>query len=321
VHFGYGGAEPDRLLLICHHLVTDGISRGILLENLEQLCTRLEAGDRLSSAAPRRGGYLAWAERLHRYAADPELLAELPYWLEQSPAELATPDGLTGQAACFGDLETLEHTLTAAETDSLREAARRTKVGMSDVFTWAAAAYLAEWTGRSEAVFATTGHGRERLFPGLDPTRTTGWFQTMYPVRIPVSTLSAPVEAAAATADLLARVPHSGIGYTLLRHCYPDPAVRACLAERPEPWIAVNYMGSFSFDETTEGASLFEVCHAPLGSPQDPRGRWPYPVDLAGWIVGGRLRLGSNHAPTLVPAPLVRALLEGVADRMLAFRA
>ena len=40
------------------------------------------------------------------------------------------------------------------------------------------------WTGRQRVLVDLEGHGREEIFPGVDLSRTVGWFTTMFPVAL-----------------------------------------------------------------------------------------------------------------------------------------
>jgi len=58
--------QGQRLVLICHHLVTDGLSWGAVVTDLQRLY--------LGQARARAGGtYKAWVEGLIRFAATPEV--------------------------------------------------------------------------------------------------------------------------------------------------------------------------------------------------------------------------------------------------------
>src|SRR5690606_4810024 len=70
----------QRLLLVIHHLVVDGVSWRILLEDLEQAYAQRLAGQPLS-LAPRTSSYQAWSAQLHEQV--PAFLGQLPYWQAQ----------------------------------------------------------------------------------------------------------------------------------------------------------------------------------------------------------------------------------------------
>ncbi|HEX6240910.1 MAG TPA: amino acid adenylation domain-containing protein, partial [Polyangiales bacterium] len=72
----------ERLLVVIHHLVVDGVSWRILLEDLASAYEALGRGEEPVFAA-KTSSFKAWADRLEAYAASAEMARELPYWLAQ----------------------------------------------------------------------------------------------------------------------------------------------------------------------------------------------------------------------------------------------
>jgi non-ribosomal peptide synthase protein (TIGR01720 family) len=313
-HLTFGGDEPDRLLIVAHHLVTDAVSRGILIEELDALCGGLLAGT-TPHLPPAATSYGHWTQRLRAHAGSAAVAAELPYWLAQRAdgREPFAPDR-PDTPAVLGTLRTVTVDLTQAETVALHGAARRFGAGMRDLLVWAVAREAVAPGG--DVVVATTGHGREDLFADLDVARTVGWFQVLYPVRL---RLDAGDDAGSLdeVRRQLAAVPTNGLGYGLLRYAAPDPAVRQRLAALPPPVIAVNYMGEFGFTDVPSDEELFDVCHEPFGPTEDPAGRWPYRLDLAAAMAGGRLRIELSHGGEAYRPETTDAILHAVKLRLL----
>ncbi|WP_143070888.1 condensation domain-containing protein, partial [Streptomyces malaysiense] len=88
------------------------------------------------------------------------------------------------------------------------------------------------------------GHGREEL-PGVDLSRTVGWFTTVYPVALDAGEGDAAASVRAVK-EQLRRVPDKGIGYGLLRYLNEDTAGE--LSGGAVPQIGFNYLGRFTSD-------------------------------------------------------------------------
>jgi non-ribosomal peptide synthase protein (TIGR01720 family) len=313
VHFGLTD-EPDRLLLICHHLVTDGVSRALLLEDLQTALTQLAAGEE-PRFLPKTTAYRDWARGLETYRHDEGLADELPFWLAQAPGAEQLPADMPGTVT-FGTLETIGTTLDAEITTGLREFAREHRIGVSDLLIWAAVRLAADWSGHQEWTIATTGHGREALFDDVDVSRTLGWFQILYPVRLRLPETTDAVAAVAGIAGQLREVPRGGIGHGLLRFGHSDPEVRQRLSMPPQ--LTVNYMGAFGFEDVSSADELFDLCRGPFGEAQDPTGVWPSPLDVVGTLVGDRLRLELNFGTQVHQPATVERLLDELAGLLAA---
>jgi hypothetical protein len=300
VHFRLGPDQPDRLLIVNHHLVVDAMSRGVLLADLELLCRQLAAGQAPCLPAGTTS-YQDWSRRLSAHARSGLARAELPFWLEQAAGDVRLPVDHPGGQPTFGSLRTVEAVLPEAGTATLRRVAVARAARLSDLVAAVLATVLADWTGHGDCGLALAGHGRADLFGDLDLSRTVGWFQVFYPVwlRVPAPGAgSAPFAGSdpgagsdpqrlAEVVRQLRQVPGNGIGYGLLRYGDPDPDLRNQLAALPRPEVTFNFMGDFGFAATPAGSDLFEVPTGPFGPPQDDRGSWPYLLDVvARWSTG-----------------------------------
>ena len=71
--------QGDRLLIVIHHLVIDGISWRILFEDIETLFRKFENGEPLSLPL-KSDSFKDWALRLSQYADSPAFLEQKEYW-------------------------------------------------------------------------------------------------------------------------------------------------------------------------------------------------------------------------------------------------
>src|SRR6202000_323613 len=67
-----GGERSRRLLLVIHHLVVDGVSWRILLEDLERGYRQLESGQALALGS-KTSSFQQWAGRLAEYGRGAEV--------------------------------------------------------------------------------------------------------------------------------------------------------------------------------------------------------------------------------------------------------
>ena len=276
VWFDAGDAASGRLLLTVHHLAVDGVSWRILLPDL---VTAWGGGE----LDPVPTSFRRWAQRLAAEASDPARARELPLWDDV----LATPDPVLGSrpldpaADTFGTARHLTLDLPADVTGPLLTEVPAAFHGrVNDVLLTGLALAVAEWrrergTGDETAVLIDLeGHGREEVVPGVDLSRTVGWFTSIHPVRIDAGWVepSDVREGGQAVGTALKRVkeqlreiPDNGIGYGLLR--YLNPAARERLAGTPQ--IAFNYLGRSAVPEATDWGPADQADADALGPGQD----------------------------------------------------
>jgi non-ribosomal peptide synthase protein (TIGR01720 family) len=131
-------------------------------------------------------------------------------------------------------------------------------------------------------------HGREALSEDVDLSRTVGWFTTLFPIRLDISTANAD-EALRRISEQLRRVPHGGIGFGVLRDLTGDPAMEQSMRELPHPEVSINYVGRS--DELYASQSLFVPHDAmrPRVSQRPRRGRRD--IEITAGVRGGRFYL------------------------------
>ncbi|MCO8171823.1 condensation domain-containing protein, partial [Pseudomonas sp. 21LCFQ02] len=140
----------QRLLLVIHHLVVDGVSWRVLLQDLQDAYRQALAG-KTPQLPVKTSAFKAWGERLQQYAVG--LDGELPYWqcqLEGAPVGL--PDAQVGASLQNRHRESVQVRLNADLTQRLLQqapAAYRTQV--NDLLLTALAGVVCRWSGADSA--------------------------------------------------------------------------------------------------------------------------------------------------------------------------
>jgi amino acid adenylation domain-containing protein/non-ribosomal peptide synthase protein (TIGR01720 family) len=277
----------QRLLLAIHHLVVDGVSWRVLLEDLQTLLSQAQAGSAPTLPA-KTSAYKTWAERLQDYARSPALETELDDWqsaLADAPTDLPRDRSDGGLRNEHG--QKVVASLDAQLTRQLLQdapAAYRTQV--NDLLLTALARVIARWSGERSVLIQLEGHGREDLFDDIDLTRTLGWFTSLFPVSLtPADDLAASIKA---VKEQLRAVPGKGLGFGLLRYLGSSHAQQT-LAALPTPRITFNYLGQF--DGQFDDGALFVPSSERSGVAQDeqaPLANW---LSIEGQVYGGELSL------------------------------
>ncbi|MDG1582075.1 non-ribosomal peptide synthetase, partial [Pseudomonas sp. GOM6] len=234
--------QADRLLLAIHHLVVDGVSWRILLEDILAAYRQLEAGQlvRLQSKSQ---SYKRWTEALQNWACSEAAQIELDAWCSRlSGPALALPRELDGISATHGDKREVRLALDAAETKRLLQAPAQLGVRIDALLLSALTRALCRWSGQPGLRVNLEGHGREALAGELDLSRTIGWFTSLYPLQLPH--LDDPQLQLQRVQQHLEQIKHGGQGYGVLRWL-GDAQAQASLAELPSAEVIFNYLGQY----------------------------------------------------------------------------
>ena len=257
--FDFGSETPGRLLLLIHHLVIDGVSWRILIEDLIGGYNQLERSETVTLPA-KTTSFASWARKLAAHAEGAAALSELDVWTAacRDVAELPVDRAVDRRDATYGETKSLTTALSAADTQALLTIVPQAYHSrINDALLAALAVALADWrVARGESEAATLvdleGHGREDIFAGVDLSRTVGWHTTMFPVRLDLGALdlaeardggAAAGAALARIKEQLRAIPRSGIGWGLLR--YLNARTAGVLAALPRAQLSFNYLGRF----------------------------------------------------------------------------
>ncbi|MEV0385500.1 amino acid adenylation domain-containing protein [Nonomuraea sp. NPDC050643] len=273
--------EARQLVVVAHHVVIDGVSWRVLMDDLATAWRQLTSGTPID-LPPVGTSFRRWTQLLQRAAFDtdrdhfrrPLPGADLP--LGRRP--LSASDTVARERVRS---VSVGPEVTAA---LLGEIPARFHAGVNDVLLTALAVALARWRrdlGQDQtfAHIELEGHGREGRFvagaAGFEPdlSRTVGWFTTLFPVTVdPGATadFTAPAYLAGALKSVkedLARVPGNGVSYGALRY------LTGAGFDTPAPQVLFNYLGRF--DAGAAGDWRLAGATGQLGERRDPRMRLP----------------------------------------------
>ncbi|MDT9646384.1 condensation domain-containing protein, partial [Pseudomonas sp. JV245A] len=306
-----GPEGEQRLLLAIHHLVVDGVSWRVLLEDLQNAYRQLQAGKALNLPA-KTSALRDWSSRLQAYAGSESLREELSWWQQQLAGPAAQLPGLkaTGSQQ-HQQAQSHSVTLDAERTRQLLQqapAAYRTQV--NDLLLTALARVLCRWSGQPSALVQLEGHGREALFDEIDLTRTVGWFTSAYPLRLtPLQVEEAAGQGASIKAikEQLRAVPHKGLGYGVLRYL-ADESCREALAALPLAPVTFNYLGQF--DQSFGADALLRPLDESVGPAHAPEAPLPNELSIDSQVYGGELVLRWTYSSERFDAELIGELAD-----------
>ncbi|MCS6297128.1 MAG: amino acid adenylation domain-containing protein [Nitrospira sp.] len=285
VLFRLGSHRPATLLLIAHHLVVDGVSWRILLEDLQRAYLHREGAP--STPQLKTTSIKQWTEAAQHAAGSEAVLSELGFWEKQdSPQECSLPLDDPAADRTEASADTCSVQFTREETEALlREAPAAYHTQVNDILLAALAQTFHRWTGKDHLLLDLEGHGREPFVAGTDLSRTVGWFTSIYPflLRLPQGSTGEVVKG---VKEQLRAVPSGGVGYGLLRYLSRHPDA-AGLRHQTAPQICFNYLGQL--DRGTNGQTLFELAGGPTGKEHGASNRMRYEFNINADITDGCL--------------------------------
>ena len=313
--FDLGVDKPQRLLIVIHHLVTDGVSWRVLLEDLqtgyEQVCRGLEV-----ELPPKTTSFARWAQRLTEYAQDADSGEEIAFWSSQLREETRRipVDDREGDNR-VASARTVSVSLGVEETQALlKEVPKAYHTQINDVLLTAFVDAYFRWTGQRSLLMHQEGHGRETLFDDVDTSRTVGWFTTLFPVLLELPETDLHGERLKSIKEQLRAITNRGIGYGLLRYQSGSPQIADSLDSLPQPEILFNYLGQFG--QALSDNSPFALASESSGAGESPRAARSHLLTVNGIVYNDQLQVDFTHSRFVHKRTTIERLADGFLESL-----
>ncbi|MBW8602577.1 amino acid adenylation domain-containing protein [Bacillus velezensis] len=277
----------DHLLLTIHHMIIDGVSWRILLEDFETAYLQTVNGNKVELET-KTASFKEWARQLKEYANSKALQKEAGYWETIETAIIEPlPKDFIAESCSYEDSKEIKIELTEDQTKTLlrnTNAAYHTQI--NDILLCSLGLAAKEWTGNEKILVNLEGHGRESVIK-TPVHRTIGWFTTIYPIVLDMTERNSLSSSIKYTKEMLRHIPHNGIGYGILR--YLSDSVHLQL----KPDISFNYLGEFGQEDRS---NLFQISPLSAGTSISGRNKKTHSIEINGYIMDGRLMFTFNYS-------------------------
>ncbi|OMF34426.1 non-ribosomal peptide synthetase [Paenibacillus peoriae] len=237
------GQGTWELFITAHHLVVDGVSWRIILEDVLEAYHALEEGKEVHFSR-KTASVQTFAKELHHYSTTADLREELDFWNEMEGGNDHFPAFITSQPSTdvnYASCAVVEGELSPAHTHKLLTKANQVyHTEPVDLLLAALSLSVKEWIGLEDFTYEVEHHGRS--LDHVDVSRTVGWFTALHPLRIQVPGTEIG-SVIAYVKELRRRIPQQGIGYGILK--YMLGAIEKSKEIRP---LRFNYLGQFDHE-------------------------------------------------------------------------
>ncbi|MEU6020725.1 amino acid adenylation domain-containing protein [Micromonospora sp. NPDC047134] len=301
-------AGPGRLFLVVHHLLLDGWSMSLLVDDLDAAVTSGLSGR--MTLAESTADVRAVSAAFDRYLAGDEARRDAAAWLAL-PWQGVRPLPYDRQGpGTLSTVRTRTSWLGEAETEVLLHRLDRRAPRPHTLLLAAICVTLAKWSGQPVQAIDVYSHSRDAAVGGLDLSRTVGYVQATYPHVVQVQGDEVDEVLRLTTVSC---GPERRYGFDALRFCSPHPAERAALAGLPASPARLNYRGQLDrIERRPETSALGEARENP-GLNRSPRQTERYQLMFEGDIVDGRLLVGVKYSTDQYEQSTVEALVDGIA--------
>ena len=308
VYFHLGDNEADRLLIVIHHLIVDGVSWQIFVRDLELAYT--SQGD-ASIMFPKKSTSLqSWSSSLVDYASNCDQKAALSYWaiLEKEKFDKIPIDkehGSNTEESARTVCVSLNENMTQA---FLRKVPKIYNTQVNDILMLALLKAFYLWKGVTSLVVDLEGHGREEIAQDIDVSRTIGWFTTIFPVSLRLNKQASLGEIIKDVKEQIHSVPKRGFDYLTLKYLNNEKPARDMIERHPRPELLFNYLGQT--DQIVADSNLFTFAEESVGSCHELKLQRTHMLEFLGAVKNGKLGFSIIYSDNIHQLDSIQELAE-----------
>ena len=273
-----------KLIIIIHHLIIDGVSWRILIEDLMiyfNYFNNLKKNEEnlLSlNLIPKTNSFKKWSEFLIKISNSDLILNEIKYWenfLNNKKIKKIKID--------FNLEKEINSNILTKELDEistnnlLKNINNSFNTKINDILISCLCLTIFEFTNEKKIYIWLESFGREENLiknENLDFSRTIGWFTSLFPIILNIPKNFNFSNLIKKIKEKLKKIPNKGIGYGILRYLTTNENKKN-LNFKNEPEICFNYLGNikeekdikfdnnfssnFLIDEKNKNKNLFDI--------------------------------------------------------------
>jgi len=298
------GARGYLLLLTAHHLIVDGVSWRIILEDFDYLLSEINHQD--VKLPLKTHSFMAWSTWLNKYSEN-SFDYEKKYWSDTLLSQFNYPVDFNTGCDTIGQSTTLSVELEVEKTKQLLTVVNHVySIDIHETLTIALATILKDLTGQNDIVIEIEGHGREEMDSGLNVSRTIGWFTSLYPLNLKLQDGDLDVNIKFLK-EQMRKVPNKGFDFGILKYLKKE------FNANHNRYVRFNYLGS---NESSMKRNSFEIADVGYEFDTDKTNMLTAILDINAIIIDGKLIVTIVYSRNKFLDETVQNLLNMYVNRM-----
>ncbi|WP_298422706.1 non-ribosomal peptide synthetase [uncultured Kordia sp.] len=309
----FNSAKGDYLYILSHHLLIDGMSWRILIEDVNTLL--LQAKEQQAFQLPLKVSSLKeWSEEMYaQYLESSKLEKEVHFWQSYQDQEFSKIPVLTNKNTSVKEVAFVEFSLNKAQTtNAIQDANTVFNTKVDDLLIAALTRSVREvFSVTNEIPISLESHGREPFNATVDVSRTIGWFTTLYPVIV-----GAPIDY-----DLKQHIKYvkekvhqaaeHKLGYAIGRYLHKE---ESATLQYINPQILFNYLGHFDAD--ISNISELETTDITLEYMEHPQRTRVYDIEITSVVIKGQLSVRISYSSNKFEETTMNAFLQKIQQNL-----
>ncbi|EQB86567.1 amino acid adenylation domain-containing protein/non-ribosomal peptide synthase protein (TIGR01720 family) [Clostridium punense] len=279
--------DEDRqaLLFIAHHLIVDGVSWRVILDDFITILKQLDEDSELRLPL-KTNSYKEWAEALQTYSKN-DFSDEVDYWKAILNKEINYNVDYDNEEDIVETSNILSKEIDEKTLNSLVEKSKEIyNIDLNETLIIGLVIALNKLTNKDEIIVELERHGREAINDYIDISRTVGWFTSMYPAHFSIEHEDIE-DSIKSLKEQLKNIPNKGFNYSILKF------LNKALKEQEIKYVRFNYLGDFDNIIDKEKLNLSNI---EFGLDSDKDNSLTALIDIAVMIVNKKLKITIEYS-------------------------
>lgn len=279
------GIDRQALLFTAHHLIVDGVSWRIILDDFTTILKQIEEGTEIRLPL-KTHSYKEWSETLQTYSKN-NIYKEVDYWKSiQDKYFICNVDYDNEKDT----VETSNILSQEVEEETLKSLTQRAfeiyNIDLNEVLIIGLVLTLNKLTNKDEIIVELERHGREAVDSCIDVSRTVGWFTSMYPAYFSIEHEDMENNIKSLK-EQFRNIPNKGFNYSILKFLNKE------LKEQEKKYVRFNYLGDFDSLIDKEKLNILDI---EFGLYSDKKNELTALIDIAAIIVNKKLKITIEYS-------------------------
>lgn len=245
------GNNKQCLLFTGHHLVVDGVSWRVILNDFIEILEALEKGEDIKLAM-KTHSFKEWAKELAEYSKK-DFKEEIGYWNSILNEKVTYPMDFNNEEDKVKTSVVLSRTLDESTLNLLMKNVNEVySIDINETLIIALVLAINNMTLDDEVVIELERHGREAINDFIDVSRTVGWFTSMYPslFKIESNEIDTNIKS---LKEQIRNIPNKGFNYGILKF------ISGQVEKEKDNHVRFNYLGDFDNIINTDKLGLGNI--------------------------------------------------------------
>lgn len=237
------------ILFVVHHLIVDGVSWRIIIEDFINILEQLKNGNENLVLPFKTHSFKEWAMFIEEYSKK-DLKKEYKYWNEICKYEREYSQCYLSEIGFYGEnidciniSSSLLNLKACIDTDTINSFRERMnevyKLDFNESLIISLIITINKFTKKDRIIIELERHGREQINKNIEISRSIGWFTTLYPAYFKI-TENFFNEQIKSIKEQLRQIPNNGFDYGVFKF------INKNIMDFKNNYIRFNYIGEFT---------------------------------------------------------------------------